>query len=101
MSDGENPGTDKLQQDIDGVLAKIEDFESEPRSRRGPSWVRRVWSAIQAKRWGRRFVPRVRGGGSRRGGDSSARGGYWRGRYITYDGESRYGVRRWLRRRRR
>ena len=104
MSGEQRPGSDNLQQDIDDVLAKIEDLESPPRSRRRPSWVRRVWRGIWqsgASRLGRRLMLRMRSGKRRRGGESSAHGGYWRGRFITYDDESRKGVRGWLRRRRR
>ena len=104
MSGEQDPGPDNLQQDIEDVLDKIEELESPRRSRRAPSWVRRVWRGIWqggTSRLGHRLVPRMRSGKSRRGGESSARGGYWRGRYITYDDESRRGVRGWLRRRRR
>ena len=102
MSGEQRPGADNLQRDIDDVLAKIEDLESPPRTLRGPSWVRRVSRALWqngARRLRRRLVPRIRSGTSRRAGNFSARGGYWRGRYITYDDGSRKGVRGWLRRR--
>jgi hypothetical protein len=104
MSGEQSSGSDNLQRDIEDVLDKIEDLESHPRSSRGPNWVRRVWSGIWqggASRLRRRLVPRMRSGKSRPGGEFSTRGGYWRGRYITYDDESRRGLRGWLRRRRR
>ncbi len=46
--DGEpgQPGSDKLERDVEDVLAKIEDFEWHRRRRREPSRSRRAWSRL-------------------------------------------------------
>ena len=134
--------SDQLDQDIEDVLSKIDDFEWHRRQRQGQSRLRRAWN----RRWDAltqstasllvRFTPghlmllgflvlvgalvfRFRGLGtwlvlvgvvlfalgllwSMRGGGGggTARGGYWRDRYISYQNEPSRGLRGWFRRRR-
>jgi hypothetical protein len=147
----DQPGSDKLEREIEDVLGKIEDFEWHRRQRRGPSRARRAWSRAwqgSSNVLGRRFAQftsghvmlvgflllivglalRGRGPGlwlvlagillffvgvalsmrrGRRGpgGAYTARGGYWRDRYVTYEDDPQRapgsGLRRWLNRWRR
>ena len=62
MADDRGPdrsGSDKLEQEIEDVLGKIEDFEWHRRQRRGPSRSRRAWSRAwqgASNTLGRRFA---------------------------------------------